>query len=388
MAHATERLVDTVKSTVDKAASPASDAGRAASGATSDLAPLQQSLQHLTGAIAGRAVSALTDKVGGTAERLTDYAEGGGGNLLGAVTGRVAGGESPLKAAMGAGLANVKDLALDKFDSVKESLTGGKGKGGGGGKKLALTNIVEQIDVGVPVQLAYDQWTQFTEFPRFTKKVEQVEQKEEDKLAWTAKVFWSRRTWESTIVDQVPDEHIVWKSKGAKGFIDGAVTFHELAPSLTRIILVLEYHPHGFFEKTGNLWRAQGRRARLELKHFQRHVMTHTALHSDDVEGWRGEIHDGDVIDEADRDTTENDTTDDEATDEDTRPGGGGRDEDDEGAAEEDDGTDEENESAAPPRRKRASKPAAEAESGERRAPRRKSPAQSSSRKRKQESRQ
>jgi hypothetical protein len=59
---------------------------------------------------------------------------------------------------------------------------------------------------------------------------------------------------------------------------------------------VLEYHPQGLFEKTGNLWRAQGRRVRLELKHFQRQVMTDTILHADDVDGWRGEIRDGEVV--------------------------------------------------------------------------------------------
>ena len=67
----------------------------------------------------------------------------------------------------------------------------------------------------------------------------------------------------------MPDSHIVWRSKGAKGHVDGAVTFPELGPNLTRVLLVLEYHPQGLFERTGNLWRAQGRRARLEFKHFR-----------------------------------------------------------------------------------------------------------------------
>ncbi|MFE3230204.1 SRPBCC family protein, partial [Nocardia sp. NPDC059228] len=75
-------------------------------------------------------------------------------------------------------------------------------------------------------------------------------------LSWTGKVFWSRRTWESTILEQVPFERIVWRSKGAKGYIDGAVSFHEITPDLTRILVVLEYHPGGVFEKTANLWRA------------------------------------------------------------------------------------------------------------------------------------
>jgi len=154
--------------------------------------------------------------------------------------------------------------------------------------------------VGVPIDLAYDLWTRFTEFPTFMKKVERVEQVSDEKLEWKAQILWSHRTWEAEIVEQVPDERIVWQSKGAKGHVDGAVTFHELAPDLTRILVVLEYHPQGLFEHTGNLWRAQGRRARLELKHFRRHVMTNALLHPDEVEGWRGEIHDGEVTEQPD----------------------------------------------------------------------------------------
>jgi hypothetical protein len=159
-----------------------------------------------------------------------------------------------------------------------------------------VTNIEESIEVGVPLRLAYDQWTRFTEFPSFMKKVENVEQPADEKLNWKAQILWSHRGWESTIKRQVPDERIVWTSKGQKGHVDGAVSFHEVAPNLTKVLLVLEYYPQGGFEHIGNLWRAQGRRARLELKHYRRHVMTQAVLHPDDIEGWRGVIEDGEVV--------------------------------------------------------------------------------------------
>lgn len=259
--------------------------------------PLQQSVQNLAGTLAERAVEGLSNRVSKTAGRLNDYA-GGEGNLLAAVTGvdKLAGGASPLHAVMSGGMSKLKHSAGETFQSIKNSLTGG-GKGGGG-KKLKLTNIVEEIDVGVPIDLAYDQWTQFADFPKFTKKLEQVEQVSDEKLSWTGKVFWSRRTWESTIIEQIPFERIIWRSKGAKGYIDGAVGFYELTPNLTRILVVLEYHPQGVFEKTANIWRAAGRRCRLELKHFQRHVMTDAVLHSDDIVGWHGEIRDGEVVED------------------------------------------------------------------------------------------
>ncbi|MEV4676858.1 SRPBCC family protein, partial [Actinomadura sp. NPDC049382] len=205
----------------------------------------------------------------------------------------------PLGKAAVAGVAALRDgkspfRALLSFGwtALKETLARVFGRGRG----RTPTNIVEQIDIGAPRRLVYDQWTRFQDYPSFMKKVVSVEQADETKLNWKAKIFWSARTWEASIVEQVPDEHIVWRSKGPKGHADGAVSFHELTPDLTRVLLVLEYRPAGLFERTGNLWRAQGRRARLELKHFQRHVMTQALTRPDEVEGWRGEIRDGETV--------------------------------------------------------------------------------------------
>jgi uncharacterized membrane protein len=247
---------------------------------------LKEEARGLIGALGDRAVSSVRDKVEGATGRLTDYVgDGGGPGLMAAVTGAkgMAEGKGPVRSMLGAGMKAV----TEKF----------RGKGGGKGKKLKVTNVVESIDVGVPIRLAYNQWTQFADFPSFMKKVESVEGGDEDqKLNWKAQVLWSHRTWEATIQEQSPDDKIVWRSKGAKGHVDGAVTFHELAPNLTRVLLVLEYHPQGLFEHTGNIWRAQGRRARLELKHYRRHLMAEAILHPDEIEGWRGVIQDGEVV--------------------------------------------------------------------------------------------
>ncbi|MEU0077998.1 SRPBCC family protein [Micromonospora tulbaghiae] len=251
-------------------------------------------LRNLASAIGERVAEAVTERVTGATGRLSEYAkQGGGPGLVAAATGaqKLADGDSPLKAMFHAGLAGGKEKVMSAFGGGK----GGKG-GKGGGKKLKVTNIVETIEVGVPVRVAYNQWTTFGDFPSFMKKVEQADCDSDEKMTWKAQVLWSHRTWESTIVRQIPDRLIHWRSKGEKGSVDGTVSFHEVGPELTKILVVLEYHPQGFFEHTGNLWRAQGRRVRLELKHFVRHVMTETVLDPDSVEGWRGEIEDSQVV--------------------------------------------------------------------------------------------
>lgn len=249
---------------------------------------LKEGAQDLLAALVERAVGAVGDQLEGMTERLDDYAEHGGPGLLAALTGSqsLARGESPVKAALGAGMTGVKEKA-------KQALGGSGGSSGSSGK---VTTIIEDLDVGVPIRVAYDQWTRFRDFPSFTRKVESVEQESDEKLTWRAQIFLSHRSWEATILEQVPESRIVWRSQGSKGYVDGAVTFHALTENMTRILLVLEYHPQGFFEKTGNIWRAPGRRARADFKHFRRHVMTRTILEPEQVEGWRGEIRDGEVV--------------------------------------------------------------------------------------------
>jgi uncharacterized membrane protein len=209
---------------------------------------------------------------------------GDGSGATGKAVKSIKDGESPVKAATKAGTSALKD-------KVKEAVGGG-----GGGKKMKVVNILETIDVPVPRRVAYDKWTQFQDIPDFTRKVEKVDQKEDEKLEWKAQVFLSHRTWQATIKEQVPDERIVWESSGEKGHVDGAVTFHELAPDLTRVLMTLEYHPQGFFEKTANLWRAQGRRARADMRQFRREMTMHTMLEQEEQEGWRGEIRDKEVV--------------------------------------------------------------------------------------------
>jgi uncharacterized membrane protein len=273
----------------------------------------------------------IGDKLTGATGSLNETAENGGftGSAVSGAVQRVAQGDNPVKAAVG-GVG----------EGIKEKVKSAFGRSGGAGGNKKVVSIIEDIHIGVPVDVAYDQWTQFQEFGSFTKGVESVEQADEVTTNWRAKVFRSRRSWKATVTEQIPDRRIAWTSEGAKGSTKGVVTFHPLADDLTQVLLVIEYYPQGLFEKTGNIWRAQGRRARLDLKHFRRFVM----MRGEATGSWRGEIRDGEVVrspEEVEQD--EQDERDDDATDEaedqeDDQEDGGARPADDADAeADEDD---------------------------------------------------
>ncbi|NXY95737.1 SRPBCC family protein [Streptomyces sp. BR123] len=248
--------------------------------------PVDQLLEEVGGYLAAQA-NQLADKAVGKLGDLTDdlYDVADNGGSLADIGSRLLQGDSPLKAAVGSTFGGLKDKVKD----IGSSLTGG-GKGRKSGSKP--THICEVIDVGVPLRDAYDHWTRYENFSTFSKGVRSVSQGDDTTSDWKVKVGPSTRSWQATVQEQVPDDRIVWTSEGPKGTTRGCVSFHELAPSLTRVLVIVEYYPSGLFERTGNLWRAQGRRLRLDLKHFARYV----TLSDEEPDGWRGEIRDGEVV--------------------------------------------------------------------------------------------
>ncbi|MYR43846.1 SRPBCC family protein [Streptomyces sp. SID5910] len=281
----------------DTLGSAASTAGKAAK--KNPLADVAQSeaadrlkaeVQEYLAAQVTRLLTGVGTKLGETTGKLNDIAEGNspGFAKLALDGGRkLAEGKSPMRAAFEVGAGKVKDNVVGAF----KNLGGGKGKKkGGGGQKPTV--IIEYVDVGVPLRTAYDQWTQFQDFSTFAKGVKSANRADDTSSDWQLKVFWSNRSWKAKTTEQVPDDRISWSSEGAKGTTKGVVSFHQLADNLTRVILVIEYYPSGLFEKTGNIWRAQGRRARLDLKNYVRHI----TLKGEADDGWRGEIRDGEVV--------------------------------------------------------------------------------------------
>ena len=277
-------------------------AASAARGATDKASPvtdlvhseaadrLKAEVQDYLAAQAQRLLTGVGRKLGETTGKLNDIAEGNspGFAKLALDGGRkLAEGKGPLRSAVELGASHAKEKVVDAF----KNLGGGKSKRKrGAGKKPTV--IIESVDVGVDRRTAYDQWTQYQDFSTFAKGVKNASRSGDTESDWQLKVFWSNRSWKAKTTEQIPDDRIAWSSEGAKGTTKGVVSFHRLDDNLTRVLLVIEYYPAGFFEKTGNIWRAQGRRARLDLKNYVRFI----TLKGEAEDSWRGEIRDGEVV--------------------------------------------------------------------------------------------
>ncbi|MET9307885.1 SRPBCC family protein [Streptomyces cellulosae] len=282
--------------TVGRATSAARDGADGAINPLSELAHseaadrLKAEVQDYLAAQATRLLTGVGQKLGETTGKLNDIAEGNSPGFAKLATDggkKLAEGKGPLRTAVELGAGRAKD----NVKGALKNLGGGKGK-----RKKSSGNkptvIIEHIDVGVPLRTAYDQWTQYQDFSTFAKGVKSANKADDTTSDWQAKIWWSSRSWKATTTEQVPDDRIAWTSEGAKGTTKGVVSFHKLADNLTRVLLVIEYYPSGFFEKTGNIWRAQGRRTRLDLKNFARFI----TIKGEAEDSWRGEIREGEVV--------------------------------------------------------------------------------------------
>ena len=180
------------------------------------------------------------------------------------------------------------------LDSVKDLVPGGGGDGdaGDGTGKGRRMPIQQAVDVAAPIDVVYDQFTLFEDWPKFMHRVERVEQDDEAHVTFHEKMWGFRREWEAEIVEQYPDERIVWESVSGPEHT-GVVTFHELSERLTRVELNVDFDPSGPIEKIARGARFAKRAARADLKRFKAYV----EMHDGDPDGWRGEIEDGDVVD-------------------------------------------------------------------------------------------
>jgi uncharacterized membrane protein len=153
-----------------------------------------------------------------------------------------------------------------------------------------MPTIEESIEVEVPVQTAYNQWTQFEEFPNFMNGVESVRQLDPTHLRWVAEIGGKREEWDAEITEQLPDDRIAWKAVGGKSN-GGVVTFHRLDDQRCKVMVQLDWETDGIIERAGSALGQDTRQVKSDLAQFK------TLIESRDTEsgGWRGVVEQGET---------------------------------------------------------------------------------------------
>jgi uncharacterized membrane protein len=148
-----------------------------------------------------------------------------------------------------------------------------------------MASIQESIDVEVPVETAYNQWTQFEEFPTFMEGIEQVRQLDDIHLHWVAEVGGERQEWDARITEQHPDERVAWTATSGKGNA-GVVTFHRIDETQTRVMVQLDWEPEGVTEQIGATLGMDSRRVQGDLQRFKELI----ERRGSESGAWRGEV--------------------------------------------------------------------------------------------------
>jgi hypothetical protein len=145
------------------------------------------------------------------------------------------------------------------------------------------------------LETAYNQWTQFEDWPEFMHRVTRVSQEDDCSLSFATKIWGKTKEFKADIETQRPDERIKWSvSQGITH--TGVVTFHELAPRLTRIELNVDVEPGSLLEKAARGMRHIKRAMRADLHRFKAFI----EMQEQETGAWRGVIEEGELVEEHD----------------------------------------------------------------------------------------
>lgn len=149
-----------------------------------------------------------------------------------------------------------------------------------------MAQIIETIDVEVPVRVTYNQWTQFESFPEFLDEVVSVTQVNDTTTHWKVNVAGADREFDAVITEQHPDERVAWTSTGGEADHAGAVTFHKLTDASTRVTVQIDWEPEGFVEKAGAVVGAGSHAVKKDLQNFKEFIESRGA----ETGAWRGDV--------------------------------------------------------------------------------------------------
>jgi uncharacterized membrane protein len=149
-----------------------------------------------------------------------------------------------------------------------------------------MPQVIETVDVNVPVSTAYNQWTQFETFPRFLSFVESITQTTDTLTHWKVKIAGVEREFDAKITEQHPDERVAWNSVGGEENHAGVVTFHKLSDTESRVTVQLDWEATGLAEKAAAVVGVDDHVIKKDLQNFKEFIEAESV----ETGSWRGDV--------------------------------------------------------------------------------------------------
>lgn len=135
-----------------------------------------------------------------------------------------------------------------------------------------VSTVQHSIVVDLPIAAVYKQWVDFESYPEFLPAVREVKLTGEVYSRWTVAISKLSRQFLVEILEQLPEECLVWRTIEGDVWFSGDATFDAIDKQQTRVDVTVHWKPVSAVERTAAALGLAGRVVRGTLEAFKTYI--------------------------------------------------------------------------------------------------------------------
>lgn len=163
--------------------------------------------------------------------------------------------------------------AAKHLHAPRELLAGLADRAGNGdgvplAQRLRSVPIQCSIDIAVPLEVTYAEWTRLDFLPEGAHRIEEIRRRGDRLKGRIVGALAQHSDWRAEVREERPNESFAWRSLKGSDCL-GLATFHRLAERLTRVEVELDVVPKRSAEAFELVVHVADRRAETDLRRFK-----------------------------------------------------------------------------------------------------------------------
>jgi uncharacterized membrane protein len=135
-----------------------------------------------------------------------------------------------------------------------------------------VSTVQHSIVVDLPIAAVYKQWVDFESYPEFLPAAREVKLTGEVYSRWTVAISKLSRQFLVEILEQLPEERLVWRTIEGDVWFSGDATFDAIDKQQTRVDVTVHWKPVSAVERTAAALGLAGRVVRGTLEAFKTYI--------------------------------------------------------------------------------------------------------------------